>query len=400
MRIRLLPVWAITVGTMLTGCSENGSQSPVIEVTPRDHVMTVKGRGELMSAESIPVSLPDGVVMYFNIAWMIPEYSEVSEGQVVARFDDTDVENQRAFTELAVINNDLQLSNFERGNLIDRAVIDQESERVEAETLIARNFTEVDPRLFSQNEIIDALGDLDYLSVEESYYHWQADTHSQRSQADRDRILSNRSSSELQLQKQNSALSLMELRSPVDGTFIYAETPWGQKLSKGQQVFAGRPVGVIPVKGKVKARIYVAEVDAVGLAIGQRVSLRIDTAVDRTHDAVVTSVSPVAVPKDREDPQKYFVIDADLSSVDDDVMRVGSSIDAIITTQTLQEVMLVPQQSVFFRNSQAYVQKVNGRQRIDVPVELGTRSANIVVITAGIAPGDLISLAPQINNAS
>ena len=148
------------------------------------------------------------------------------------------------------------------------------------------------------------------------------------------------------------------------------------------------------------ARFFVADVDAVGLAVGQRVSLRIDTAVDRTHDAVVESVSPVAVPKNREDPQKYFVIDADLSSVDDDVMRIGSSIDATITTQTLQGELLAPQQSVFFRNSQAYVQKVTGGKRIDVPVELGTRSANIVVITAGIAPGDLISVAPQINNAS
>tara|TARA_E500000331_G_scaffold17983_1_gene15947 strand:+ start:3824 stop:5023 length:1200 start_codon:yes stop_codon:yes gene_type:complete len=397
---RLTSLLTIAITVLLYSCGGEESQSPVVEVTSRDHVMTVSGRGELMSAESVPVNLPDGVVMYFNIAWLIPEYSQVKAGQVVARFDDSDVENQRAFTQLEVINNNLQLSNFERSNIIDRAVIDQEAARVDGEAVIARTFTEVDPRLFSQNEIIDALGDLDYLTVEEAYYHWQADTHAQRSKADRDRILSNRSSSELRLEKQNSALELMELRSPVDGTFIYAKTPWGQKLAKGQQVFAGRPVGMIPVKGKVKARIYVTEVDAVGLAAGQAVTLRIDTSVTTTHGAVVRSVSPVAVPRERDDPQKYFVIDADLLEVDEHVMRVGSSIDATITTYALKSVLLAPQQSVFYRDNQAYVQKIESGRRVDAPVELGQKSANLVVVMDGLDAGDLISVAPKIDSAS
>ena len=154
------------------------------------------------------------------------------------------------------------------------------------------------------------------------------------------------------------------------------------------------------MKGQVKARIYVTEVDAVGLAAGQTVTLRIDTSVTSTHDAVVRSVSPVAVPRERDDPQKYFVIDADLLDVDEDVMRVGSSIDATITTGTLEDVLLAPQQSVFYRDNQAYVQKIETGARIDVPVELGQKSANLVVVMDGLNAGDVISVAPQIDSAS
>ena len=71
---------------MLGGCRETDDVGPSIEVMPRDHLFLVEVTGDLVASESIPVSLPGDVKMSFNIVWLLPEYSEVREGEVVARF--------------------------------------------------------------------------------------------------------------------------------------------------------------------------------------------------------------------------------------------------------------------------------------------------------------------------
>ena len=158
---------------------------------------------------------------------------------------------------------------------------------------IARTFTHVeDPLLFSRNEILDALGDLNLLEVEDAYFAWAAETHDRRTTAELHRLIAFRDTSRSQLDKQESALAVMELTSPADGTFVYARTPWGEKLTRGQRVFPGRSVGLLPVKGKVRARIYVPEVDAIGLAEGQGISLRLDSVP-------LSAASPVISPTSR-----------------------------------------------------------------------------------------------------
>ena len=349
-----------------------------------------------MPSESIAIRMPSDIDMRFNITWMVPEYSEVRKGQVVARFDDSEVLVQREISVMEVVNSDLQIESHTRRSAIDRTHIGHETERVEDETDIARTYVTIDPRLMSRNEYIDALGDLAYLGVEEAYYAWQAITHDQRSLAEQRRIESGREASQDKLVKQDSALAQMELHSPADGTFVYARTPWGRKLSKGQTVHPGRAVGLLPIRGKVRARIFVPEVDAVGLAPDQPVTLRIDSEVERDFTARVSSVSPVAVPRHRNDPQKYFVVEAELDRVDPEVMRVGSSLTATITTGTVRDAFLLPQQAVFFEQDQAFVYVLDGGEPVPRQVDLGHRSPTLVEVTRGLVVGEQVAVSvPQ-----
>ena len=350
-----------------------------------------------MASESISIRMPSDIDMGFNITWVVPEYSQVKKGQVVVRFDDSEVLVQRESSILEVVNSDLQIDSHARRSAIDRTLIGHETQRVDEETDIARTYVTVDPRLMSRNEYIDALGDLAYLGVEEAYYAWQAITHDQRSSAEQRRIESGREASQDKLAKQDSALARMELTSPADGTFVYARTPWGRKLAKGQTVYSGRAVGLLPIRGKIRARIFVPEVDAVGLEPGQPVALRIDSAVERDFAARVSSVSPVAVPRHRNDPQKYFVVEAQLDQVDPEVMRVGSSLTATITTGTVRDAFLLPQQSVFFERDQAFVYVLDRGTPVPRQVALGHRSPTLVEVIRGLEAGEHVAVSAPRN---
>lgn len=377
---------------MLAGCGGNGTLHPTVTVQRIDHQLVVRARGEIVASESIPITLPGNVRMAFNIAWLIPEYSEVKQGQIIARFDDDEIRANRIDSELGVVKSEVELENFRRSAAIDRSRIGDEAERVEGERDISLAFADVDPRLFSRNEIIDALSDVDYLDVAGAYYQWQATTHEQRTQAEEAAILSGKQSFASKLAKQDAALDMIELRSPADGTFVYARTPWGQKVAKGQRVFAGRPVGLLPVRGKVRAKLYVAESDAVGLAEGQPVTLRLDSAVERQFAATVTSVSPVASPRGREDPRKFFTVEAELADIDVSLLRVGSNLEAEIVTHEMRNAILLPEQTVFYEGDQSYVTVIEGTGSEQRPVTIGRRSPNLLEVTDGLAPGERVSL--------
>ena len=185
---------------------------------------------------------------------------------------------------------------------------------------------------------------------------------------------------------------MMELTSPADGTFVYGRTNWGSKVDRGQYVFAGSPVGLIPKRGKVKAKIYVPEFDAQGIRSGQPVILTLDSKTERDYQAKVLGVSPVAIPRRRDDPQKYFVVEALLDEIDADLMRVGSNLTAVITTDEIAGSLTVPQQSIFYAGSVPYTYRMDGIKPVKTTVTLGRNNASLVEITSGLELNDRVSV--------
>ena len=215
-----IPMLAASLA-ICVACTEDVRQ-PTVTIEARDHRFVVQARGELIASEAVDIRVPDGLNMGFDIAWIVPEYSEVKKGQVIVRFDDTDIEMSRENIVVEVATRDLQLGVHSQDSAIARTLIDHERERVAGEQDIARTFTDVDdPLLFSRNEILDALGDLNLLEVQDAYFAWAAETHDRRTNAELHRLIAFRDTSRAQLDKQESALAVMELTSPADGTFVY-----------------------------------------------------------------------------------------------------------------------------------------------------------------------------------
>ncbi len=120
--------------------------------------------------------------------------------------------------------------------------------------------------------------------------------------------------------------------------------------------------------------------------------LRLDAASDREFTARVTDVSPVASPRNRTDPQKFFSVDATIDEVDPDIMRVGSRLRAEIITGAIDDSIVVPVQAIHGDMDEAYVFVVNGRSTEQRSVSLGLRSPDLVELTSGVESGERISL--------
>jgi hypothetical protein len=379
----------------LTACGSGEPAIPSIELQRADVEFTVPAEGELIASESLPIALPGSIRMAFNISWLAPEFSDIREGDVIARFDDVQVKLDKESTTLNVAKSSFKLSDSERDGRLERTRISHEAFRVDGERDISESFSEADERLFSRIELIDTLSDLEYLDVEAAFLEWQYNTLDQRTEAEQNLILAEQEGELSKLEKQDMALQMMELRSPADGTFVYASTPWGEKLGKGKTVYPGMPIGLLPVRGKVRARLFVPEMDAVGLQIGQQVRFYLDSATEREFTAHIATISPVASPRNRTDPQKFFSVEADIDQVDPELMRVGNRLRASIITGKVSNGLVVPVQSLQESAGSATIYLVDGGETEAREVKLGQRSPDLVELLSGVQEGDRVSLVPS-----
>ncbi len=382
----------LVLSALLVACGGSSSSLPSVKAETESMEFTVRAHGELVASESLSIALPGSIRMGFNIAWIAPEFSDIREGDVIARFDDVQIQLDRENSALAVAKSEFRLANAERLSEVELARIGHETELVDGERDISETFATLDERLLSRNELIDALADLDYLDARAGFLDWQSDTFDQRIQAEQNLIRAEQQGELSKLEKQDMALEMMELRSPADGTLVYARTRWGEKIGKGKRVFPGTPIGLLPVRGKVKARLYVPENDAVGLFPGQIVRLRLDSAVEREFTGVLEAVSPVASPRSRRNPQKFFSVEATIDEVDADLMRVGSQLRAEIVTGRVDGGIVVPAQAVYGDADAPHVYVVGGGGSVRRSITVGQRSPDLVEVVDGISPGDRISL--------
>lgn len=385
--------WQIVVlPVLLMGCSGSMSEHLAYRTVEQDTSFTVHARGEVVPSETTAIRIPESVMMQFHLQWIASEFSEVSKGDVVARFDDVLLTSQVGEAEAKLASELLKIRNHMVDSVRTQTSIEHESERVAGETDIAQTFADFDPRYFSRVEIIDAIGDLKFLGVEAGYYDWQANTHKRRTGAETARIQAESKALERSLLRFNTALGLTELVSPADGTFIHASTIWGRKVSRGQALFPGSTVGLIPVKGKVEIRLYVPKVDAVGILPDQKVRFRVDSASNQEYDGRVATVSPMATPRSRHDPRKYIVVSASVDSTVAEELRVGSALSATIVTAELTDAIVLPRQAIFASGEVTTVFVLEGESLVKRTVDLGVMSPTQAEVISGIEAGESVSL--------
>ncbi|MYD45232.1 MAG: efflux RND transporter periplasmic adaptor subunit [Gammaproteobacteria bacterium] len=385
----------LTFAVLLSGigCSFDKREYSKVIVKPRTHEFTVRANGEIISTESAPVQVGGNVRAEFTIAWMIPEYSEVKEGDIVVRFDNADMVQVVDRSLLQLERQQTTIDNFINSSFGERIQLGHEDIRVDGEIDIASIYTLLDDEVFSRNELIDQVGNLEYLRQLGEFVQWQIETHDRRHDAEIIRLEANLQSTEQQFETQQETLKNMEIKSPADGTFIYGSTWWGTKYAPGQTVWRNSRVGEIPVKGKIQARMYVLEVDAVGVAVGQEVNMWMHSALDQKITGEIVDISHIAAPRDQVDPTKYFTLSVDIDNIDADLMRVGSTIEAEIITGNLTNAYLIPQQAVYIDKDQAYVYIIEKNQEPKKHfVTLGHSSPTLIEIVDGLEEGDAVSL--------
>ena len=107
---------ALTAACLATACGPAASGVPVLEVERQSTEFIVAAEGEVIASEALPIALPSDIRMEFNVVWMAPEFSEVKKGDVIARFDDVQIQLDREDSALNVAKSEFKLAGTERAD--------------------------------------------------------------------------------------------------------------------------------------------------------------------------------------------------------------------------------------------------------------------------------------------
>jgi len=330
--------------------------------------------------------------MPFTLAWLVDDGTLVKEGEVIARFDASQLEKDREDGLSDQRINDHRIGSAEKSREVNAGKLDRDVEVAGEELVAAREFQSTDNLVYSKMEIVESQIDTELAETRSDHARNSQDIQDQLSKAEIDLLSIERRKADIKVQQADEGLAALEVQSPHAG-IVMLERDWrGNPVRVGDTVWHGRPLAKIPDLTEMQAEVYVLEADAGDLADGQSATVWLEADPDIAHVATLKSIDPMAGRRNRRLPVQYFRTVLSLEKTDTDRMKPGSRVHAEITIADLDSTITVPRQAVCNLEGKTVVYRWRRGVFNAAEVELGPAAVGRVVVTAGLEDGDLIAL--------
>jgi HlyD family secretion protein len=380
----------------LSGCgSQEPNSIPLYEVIQTPFSIEVEGFGEIEAAQSQKIMTPGRRAM--TIAWLKDENTYVEKGEVIARFDAQQIlkDSRDEELQLMLLAQDIVKSNAQQNQA--KQDIDSDQSFVKYEFDFTDRFAIDDLRVYSQLEIIDTLANRDFLEAKDDFLAWK-ETSIVEQHSNENAVLDIRKTGvETMFNRHQQALSSLEVVSPFSGLLVYEKDRRGEKPAIGQSVFPGRPIAQIPNLDNMQASLFVQANDAIDLAKGLAVDIRLNAFPNNVFSGEISDVSGFPRSIERGNPVTYFEIVVTLLEQDKSMMQPGRKLTAKIYVKAPTDQLVVPLQALHFEDGSTYVYLQEGNEFSKQVVVSGRKNLYLVEITEGLSNGDVIALSlPQI----
>jgi HlyD family secretion protein len=358
----------VLVGLPLLGKFTGGSDAKVVEVTA---VAAQPVRSSILSSGAL--AYRDEIQLRPEVVGKVARV-EAEEGDRVAAGDliiALDPEQYRAQVEQQQANVRLQEIAIER----QRVLIENLERQVERQReLHSRQLVDSNSYEAASNEL--ALAKVDLRSRQESLSQARA-----------------------ALAQANDNLARTEIRSPIDGIVIKLDIKPGEAVITGTTNIPGSELAIIADPSAMLTEVQVDEADIAKVRLGQEAAIFPAAFPDTALPGVVESIAASAA-RALNQQNLSFVVKIRLTAAEQVAVRPGMSARAEIYTESSEDALAVPVQSVLYDEEsegdaeQAYVFVIEDGAAVRRDVELGLSSDSHMEITSGVALGEQVVSGP------
>lgn len=363
-----------------------------VPVERGDLVLGVDVEGEIEAIDEAYLSPPSIPGQHqFRISFLAPEGSRVAAGQPVLGFDTTELEAQlqeriadrdsaeaqmeKRRTDLGKQRSEVELQLAEARAKLRKTELQLEvpEDLVAAKELATQ---EIDRRL-AEREIA-------YLEERSGLFQRQADIELGSLAQKRDRAAE-------RVDQIREQLDRMQMTAPRSGVVIYATNWQDEKPKVGDTIWRGNPVLQVPDLDRLQAAGLIDEADVGSVAVGQRVTLRLDAHPDRQVVGRVTQIARTVQRRSPREPAKVVRLAIALEGVEPE-LRPGMRLRGRVETERREGVLTVPAGAVTPtpEGPVVYRRATFGFERIRP--ELGLRNPETVEVLSGLEAGDRVAL--------
>ncbi|MCH9684023.1 MAG: HlyD family efflux transporter periplasmic adaptor subunit [Deltaproteobacteria bacterium] len=384
-------------GLMALGCEAVVGDQQWLTVERGALVLDVDVSGTLRAVDSNTIG-PPGLpgVWNYKIAMLAPEGEEIPLGQPVVAFDTTELSRR------------LEQKTSERDSAAKQLEMAKASARVskqdaqlalseaQAELRKAKLKAEAPPEITAGVDLEKARLDLDLAHKKVRYLESKNESSNRSVQADIQRWRSQRDRAEERVAEITASIEQMMVPSPRAGTVIYESNWQGEKKKVGDSAWRAETLLQVVSLEQMEAKGEVDEVDASRVAVGQPVSLRLDSQADVELRGRIREISPTVQRQSPDNPLKVVRIDMSLEPAEGTRLRPGMRFRGHVETARVEDALLVPLEAVVATPAGPVVHRRAGGTVEAVSVTLGRRNAEQVEVISGLESGDEIEAMPVV----
>ncbi|HER00138.1 MAG TPA: efflux RND transporter periplasmic adaptor subunit [candidate division Zixibacteria bacterium] len=324
-------------------------------------------------------------------------------------------------------NEGIKLFPVERGHIVDKAIAIGEIEP-EKEIAVKSHISGVVQKLFveenDQVDVGDALFEVSprstpeqivnaELSLQETRVEFEnAESEFERvkelfnknllSESEYDRSKKTLEMARLDVQRKQEALSLLKegktmlteeaiesvIRAPVAGTVLAIYGEEGDPVEPMTSFQPGTPIMSLADMSNLVFRGTVDEIDVGKLSEGMDVTLKIGALPS---DTVRGRLYKIASKARKQDQTTVFDVEIEITEAGPNLLRAGYSATAEIIINEKNDVLMVPERLVNFRNDSSFVDVQDSAGAIKtIPVEVGLSDGLNIEIIAGLDSGQQV----------
>jgi RND family efflux transporter MFP subunit len=369
-----------------------------LEATVREgeFAVTVTTAGELRASASVNITGPTEMqragAFQVKIASLVPEGTIVKTGDVVAELDRSALAQRMQEVSLAV-----QKAEAVNEQAMLDSTLNLSKAREEMKTM---ELALEEKRLAKEQAVYEAptikrQAEIELEKAERALAQAKIDykTKVEQAQAKMREVGSDLQRQKNTLQVVQDVMGGFTIKAPAPGMVIYQKEWNGKKRAVGSQVNPWEPtVATLPDLTKMESITYVNEIDIKKVAVGQAVSLTLDSDPTKKLEGKVIQVANVGEQRPNTDA-KVFEVKVLLTGADT-TLRPGMTTSNAIRTTTLNGVLSVPLEAVTSAADVPYVYKRSGGRVIKQEVETGAMNDLEVVIVQGLEAGEQVLLVP------
>jgi multidrug efflux pump subunit AcrA (membrane-fusion protein) len=368
---------------------------PVATAKKGEFLVLVRCRGELMARRSEQLTAPLDVTD-LQIVWAAPAGGAVKKDQPVIRFDPT--RTQQDIKEKTAA---LQQAQSTLDQAVAQAKITEDQDHLDLAT--ARYNVEKARLEASKQAIMSALqgeeSQIDLGLAEEKLKVQQTAsvTHKKSNEQKISALERARDTAKRQLELTQYHLSLMELKSPLDGVINYMPNysqGWmnAQPFKVGDHAVPGGVLAEIPDLSTLEMESKVDESDRGRIAVGDTVLVHVDAFPEKMVTAKLTSITPLTEESFNEwPPTRSFRAFARLEKPDPR-MRPGMNSGADIVETRIPSAVSIPAKALFTIAGQPVVFIRQNGQYVRTRVQVRAKNPDEVAVE-GIEGGVVVTLA-------
>ena len=353
---------------------------------------------ELEAVNSASITAPRGIRSgsNFTLAELADEGTFVRAGDIVLRFDSSDVNKARidSETELLTARNDIEIKRLEAA--AKQAELRAKIAEAEAALEKARLDASVAAGIKPLSELTDAKHEEERARVELERQRQALATAEREVTADLAILRITEEKALARLAQAERGLSAFVVSAPQDGIVVHASDWNDRKVQLGDSVYTGQAAMYIQDLSEMRAKCDLDQSDRHLVRIGQRVELRVDARPSDVFAATVAAITPFAESLGRgwwqRSDVRVFKVTVDIERSDTELMKPGLTARADVEVRA-EDGLLLPRRAVRYDPAGGgwYVRTPGGAR---TPVEVAARNGSQALLAAGVAERQAVEVTP------